>query len=261
MTLINVRRYRDIAFTLFAFAGIVFLPFAYWQIKLTNEALRSAIYPARNAAVELEAASRDFKQAAKQIKFASFELRPQLTALVADLNSAEQQRARLATMRSGESFARAGEEAALTARAFREDVLPELAALPKDVAREIVRAVDELPPLARDGRAVLVEAKESIESVNRFLESPELMALLPEIRQVLINANTTTAEIKTLAGELAKASGKSEPIAAQLEALLLDTRKSVQASERTLDAGTKTLGAIRKATWVSAIGAIGGLLR
>jgi ABC-type transporter Mla subunit MlaD len=164
-------------------------------------------------------------------------------------------------MRSGESFARAGEEAALTAKAFREDVLPQLAALPQEIAKEIARAVDELSPLVTDGRAVLVEAKESVANINRFVESPEFVALLPEIRQVLINANATTAEIKTLAGELAQAAGKSESIAGQIEALLIDTRKSVQASERTLDAGTKTLGTIRKATWVSAIAAIGGLLR
>jgi ABC-type transporter Mla subunit MlaD len=256
-----VRRYRDIAFTLLAFAGVVFLPFAYWQIKLTNEAVRSAIYPIRNAGVELQAASTDLKEVAKQAKIGSFQLRPELTALLQDLNSAEQQRARLVTMRSGESFARAGEEAALTAKAFREDVLPQLAALPQEIAKEIARAVDELSPLVTDGRAVLVEAKESVANINRFVESPEFVALLPEIRQVLINANATTAEIKTLAGELAQAAGKSESIAGQIEALLIDTRKSVQASERTLDAGTKTLGTIRKATWVSAIAAIGGLLR
>lgn len=261
MTLINVRRYRDIAFTLLAFAGVVFLPFAYWQIKLTNEAVRSAIYPIRNAGVELQAASTDLKEVAKQAKIGSFQLRPELTALLQDLNSAEQQRARLVTMRSGESFARAGEEAALTAKAFREDVLPQLAALPQEIAKEIARAVDELSPLVTDGRAVLVEAKESVANINRFIESPEFVALLPEIRQVLVNANATTAEIKTLAGELAQAAGKSESIAGQIEALLIDTRKSVQASERTLDAGTKTLGTIRKATWVSAIAALGGLLR
>ncbi len=261
MTLINVRRYRDIAFTLLAFAGVVFLPFAYWQIKLTNEAVRSAIYPIRNAGVELQAASTDLKEVAKQAKIGSFQLRPELTALLQDLNSAEQQRARLVTMRSGESFARAGEEAALTAKAFREDVLPQLAVLPQEIAKEIARAVDELSPLVTDGRAVLVEAKESVANINRFIESPEFVALLPEIRQVLVNANATTAEIKTLAGELAQAAGKSESIAGQIEALLIDTRKSVQASERTLDAGTKTLGTIRKATWVSAIAALGGLLR
>lgn len=261
MTLINVRRYRDIAFTLLAFAGGVFLPFAYWQIKLTNEAVRSAIYPIRNAGVELQAASTDLKEVAKQAKIGSFQLRPELTALLQDLNSAEQQRARLVTMRSGESFARAGEEAALTAKAFREDVLPQLAVLPQEIAKEIARAVDELSPLVTDGRAVLVEAKESVANINRFIESPEFVALLPEIRQVLVNANATTAEIKTLAGELAQAAGKSESIAGQIEALLIDTRKSVQASERTLDAGTKTLGTIRKATWVSAIAALGGLLR
>ncbi len=261
MTLINVRRYRDIAFALLAFAGVVFLPFAYWQIKLTNEAVRSAIYPIRNAGVELQAASTDLKEVAKQAKIGSFQLRPELTALLQDLNSAEQQRARLVTMRSGESFARAGEEAALTAKAFREDVLPQLAVLPQEIAKEIARAVDELSPLVTDGRAVLVEAKESVANINRFIESPEFVALLPEIRQVLVNANATTAEIKTLAGELAQAAGKSESIAGQIEALLIDTRKSVQASERTLDAGTKTLGTIRKATWVSAIAALGGLLR
>ena len=261
MTLINVRRYRDIAFALLAFAGVVFLPFAYWQIKLTNEAVRSAIYPIRNAGVELQAASTDLKEVAKQAKIGSFQLRPELTALLQDLNSAEQQRARLVTMRSGESFARAGEEAALTAKAFREDVLPQLAVLPQEIAKEIARAVDELSPLVTDGRAVLVEAKESVANINRFIESPEFVALLPEIRQVLVNANATTAEIKTLAGELAQAAGKSESIAGQIEALLIDTRKSVQASERTLDAGTKTLGTIRKATWVSAIASLGGLLR
>jgi hypothetical protein len=261
LTLINVRRYRDIAFTLLAFAGVVFLPFAYWQIKLTNEAVRSAIYPIRNAGVELQAASTDLKEVAKQAKIGSFQLRPELTALLQDLNSAEQQRARLVTMRSGESFARAGEEAALTAKAFREDVLPQLAALPQEIAKEIARAVDELPPLVTDGRAVLVEARQTMEGVNVFLVSPDLAALLPEVRRVLTNTNVTAQEVSKLATELASAARHSEPIAQQVEALLIDTRKSVQASERTLDAGTKTLGTIRKATWVSAIAALGGLLR
>lgn len=261
MTLINIRRYRDIAITLFCFAGIVFVPFAYWQIKLSGEALRETLYAARNTVKESELAARELTKASNQIKLASFELRPQLKALIEDLNSSEQQRARLVTMRSGESFARAGEEASLAFQELREQVLPRYAALPKALVGEVSRAVDEVPSLAAEGRGVLIDTRETIQSVNALLAAPEVAALLPKVEALLDNVNATAAEARTISQELAKASGKSDAIAGQIEGVLIDARKSIQASERTLDAGTKTLNTVRKVTWLNVLISLGGLLR
>lgn len=107
---------------------------------------------------------------------------------------------------------------------------------------------------------ILIELNQSARNLRQLTESPDLVALLPALRQVIENANATTGEIKAMAHSFSQTAGHGDALATEAEKLIVEARTTLQASQRTLDAGTKTLGTLRKVAWGNLLVGLGGLL-
>ena len=107
---------------------------------------------------------------------------------------------------------------------------------------------------------ILVELNQAAKNLRQLTESPELLALLPALRQVIENANATTGEIQAMARSFSQTAGHGDALATEAEKLIVEARTTLQTSQRTLDAGTKTLGTLRKVAWGNLLVGLGGLL-
>lgn len=165
-----------------------------------------------------------------QAKLGTFETRVALKALAEDLNSSEQQRARLATMRAGESFAALAEQ-------VRADTLPRLnadlerlgvaistadkliaatdAQLNENLLPEATRTLAALGSTARtfdtDGKAILAEVlslvqkgETSLDAVNKTLNSPLWLATLANVERSTANVADATKELPATAASVEK---------------------------------------------------------
>lgn len=120
-------------------------------------------------------------------------------------------------------------------------------------ARNAIDGVTALTSVLGDG------SQQMFAKINRLLDSHELLELLPRVKALLESTTATVDETRAIAAELAQAAKKSPAIAKETEQVLIDAQNFLRASAATSRQGTKTLDAVKKATWLGVLVSLAGL--
>jgi hypothetical protein len=199
----KARTFKDYAWGGLAVVLSMLSLFGYMEWRASNRSLRSILSEGQGFIAESRPEAREIL---RQSKVLTFETRAGLKAFIEDVNSPAAQRGRLASMRSGESLARGGEEFAQAAEAFTTDTLPRLNAAIEQANNLLAHSDGEVNRRLLPAVTALVSNTDK--SVNQEL-APELKRVAEGMVLTATTLNRSVEDVDAAVKQFSEKTGAS----------------------------------------------------